>query len=323
VEIHASTLHTLLSRKFLVPVPNFWRWISLLLAATVTMAVTIGMAPAAAALWLTAWFGVILIATHVLFRTGLILSTFELLLACAICHLGAVIFRFFTAEKSSRLYRSAVSLFVGKEVARSLDDDEGIGRTATRKFVTVFFSDIRGFTAFCEGKDPRVVVDLLNDYLERMCAIIVAHHGHVNKFIGDGILAVFTDDDEGVVSGDHPERAVRCGISMAQQPGEFRTGIGIHTGLAVVGNVGSSDKMEYTVLGDTVNLASRLESLNKEHKTSLLMSEATHILMEGRVETVMLGAVEVRGQSRPVEIYTAAALMPKPAEAGAAATENR
>lgn len=323
VEIHASTLQTLLTRHFLVPVPGPWRWLALVLATGVTMMLTISLAPATAALWLTAWFAVILASTHLLFRFGIILSTFELLLACGLCHLGAIIFRFFTAEKSSKLYRKAVSLFVGKELARSLEDDEGLGRTGTRKFVTIFFSDIRGFTAFCDGKDPRVVVDLLNDYLENMCSIIVAHGGHVNKFIGDGILAVFMDDDDDHITGDHPERAVRCGIAMVQQPGQFRTGIGIHTGLAVVGNVGSSDKMEYTVLGDTVNLASRLESLNKEHKTSLLMSEATQILLEERVETVLLGSVPVRGQEKPVEIFTAAALSPKTAEAGASAIESK
>jgi class 3 adenylate cyclase/CHASE2 domain-containing sensor protein len=317
VEIHANTLHTLLSRRFLVPVHDYSRWLALLTAAGVTMSITISMTPAAAALWLTFWFGIILAGTHILFRNGLILSTFELLLACAICHLGAIVFRFFTAEKSSRLYHRAVSLFVGKELAQSLDE-AGISRTGTRKFVTVLFSDIRGFTAFCDGKDPGIVVDLLNDYLERMCAIIVAHKGNVNKFIGDGILAIFSDDDEGAVSGDHPERAVRCGIAMAQQPGEFRTGVGIHSGLAVLGNVGSSDKMEYTVLGDTVNLASRLESLNKEHKTSLLLSEATQMLLEGRVETVVLAAVNVRGQAKPVEIFTAAALVPAPARSAVA-----
>jgi adenylate cyclase len=154
-----------------------------------------------------------------------------------------------------------------------------------------------------------------------MCSIIVAHNGHVNKFIGDGILAVFSDDD-GAVQGDHPERAVRCGIAMAQEPGQFRTGIGIHTGITVVGNIGSTDKMEYTVLGDTVNLASRLESLNKENKTSLLMSEVTELLMEGRVPTVMLGSVNVRGQAKPVNIFTAAALAPKPVGSAVAATEH-
>ena len=323
VEIHASTLHTLLTRHFLVPIPKVWGWIALLIATGVTMALTISLAPATAAIWLTGWFCVILAVTHLLFRLGIILSTFELLLACGLCHLGAIVFRFFTAEKSSKLYHRAVSLFVGKELARSLEDEGGIGRTGTRKFVTIFFSDIRGFTAFCDGKDPRIVVDLLNDYLERMCSIIVAHGGHVNKFIGDGILAVFMDDDDDHITGDHPVRAVLCGIEMAQEPGQFRTGVGIHTGLAVVGNVGSSDKMEYTVLGDTVNLASRLESLNKEHKTSLLMSEATEILLEDRVETVLLGSVPVRGQERPVEIFTAAALAPKTADAGANAIESK
>jgi adenylate cyclase len=84
----------------------------------------------------------------------------------------------------------------------------------------------------------------------------------------------------------------------------FKTGAGIHTGLAVVGNVGSTDKMEYTVLGDTVNLASRLESLNKEHKTSLLMSEATYNMLDGRVEAVLLGSVPVRGKAVPINLYT-------------------
>jgi adenylate cyclase len=321
VEVHANTLHTLLTRQFLVPVSSGVQWLALAAVAGVTMGITVSMMPAAAAILLTVWLALIAAGTHVLFRQGLLLSTFQLILACAICHLGAVIFRFFTAEKSSRLYQSAVSLFVGKSVARSLEEEGEIGRSGERKFVTVLFSDIRGFTAFCDGKDPGVVVELLNEYLTRMCSIIVAHKGHVNKFIGDGILAVFSDDD-GSISGDHPERAVRCGIAMAQQPGQFRTGVGIHSGVTVVGNIGSTDKMEYTVLGDTVNLASRLESLNKEHKTNLLMSEATETLLEGRIETVLLASVNVRGQARPVNVFTAAELASAPAAAAAAVTEG-
>ncbi len=118
------------------------------------------------------------------------------------------------------------------------------------------------------------MVHLLNEYMAMMVGIIVMFHGHVNKFIGDGILAVFSDEDEGAQPGDHALRAVRCATRMVTAPSQFQTGAGIHTGPAVVGNVGSADKMEYTVLGDTVNLASRLESLNKERHTKLLMSGA-------------------------------------------------
>ena len=105
--------------------------------------------------------------------------------------------------------------------------------------MTILFSDIRGFTAFCEEKDPGVVVDLLNEYMGSMVKVIVEHHGNVNKFIGDGILAIFSDEDEDAQPGDHALRAVRCGTEMCQLPGRFKTGVGIHSGMAVVGNVGS------------------------------------------------------------------------------------
>jgi len=154
---------------------------------------------------------------------------------------------------------------------------------------------------------------MLNEYMAAMVAIIVKYHGHANKFIGDGILAIFSDDDEGATPGDHPIRAVRCATEIVTSPSEFQTGAGIHTGPAVVGNVGSADKMEYTVLGDTVNLASRLESLNKEHHTQLLMSGATQSRLGNQVETVYLADAPVRGKALPISLYTVAALVAKAA----------
>jgi adenylate cyclase len=144
--------------------------------------------------------------------------------------------------------------------------------------------------------------------MRTMVAIVFKYRGHVNKFIGDGILAVFSDED-GSTPGDHPVRAVRCATEMVTAPGRFETGAGLHTGPVVVGNVGSEDKMEYTVLGDTVNLASRLESLNKENHTKLLMSGATHNLLGDQIETRHLGSVPVRGKTVPIHLYTVAALV--------------
>jgi adenylate cyclase len=225
--------------------------------------------------------------------------------------LGSIIYRSATAEKKSSFFKSAVALFVGKQLARSLDQGEKIGLTGKRQMVTIMFSDIRGFTAFCESKDPAEIVDLLNIYMGRMCAIIVRHGGHVNKFIGDGILAVFSDDDDGSRAGDHARRAVLCATEMVTAPNAFSTGAGLHSGEVVIGNVGSADKMEFTVLGDTVNLASRLESLNKEHKTKLLLSEATLETMGGSIDTFCLGTVSVRGKSVPMNLYTVASLVPE------------
>jgi adenylate cyclase len=146
-----------------------------------------------------------------------------------------------------------------------------------------------------------------------MVSIIHQHHGHVNKFIGDGILAVFCDDDlhgqPGTRAGDHAIRATRCAIEMVTAPNDFKTGAGLHSGPVVIGNVGSAEKMEFTVLGDTVNLASRLESMNKELKSRLLMSDATQELLDNQVEVKCLGSVTIRGKTLPMKIYTAATLI--------------
>ena len=106
-------------------------------------------------------------------------------------------------------------MFVGKQVAKSLDQADKISLTGKRVMVTILFTDIRGYSRpSANRKDPAVVVDLLNDYMSAMVSIIVKYHGHVNKFIGDGILAVFTDDDEGAQPGGHARRCILCAQEM-------------------------------------------------------------------------------------------------------------
>jgi len=309
VEIHANALRTILTGDFLKPVPAWVRILSLAIAAGATVAVVTSFAGAQMGIWSIAVLVLALLATHILFIAGWLLSSTEMLLVFVWALIGGVVYRFATAEKKSSFFKSAVALFVGKQVAHSLDQNQKIGLTGKREMVTIMFSDIRGFTAFCETKDPAEVVALLNTYMATMCAIIVRHGGHVNKFIGDGILAVFSNDDEGARAGDHGRRAVACAMEMIDAPSEFKTGTGLHSGEVVIGNVGSSDKMEFTVLGDTVNLASRLESLNKEHKTKLLLSEATFEIIGGAIDTLYLGTVSVRGKSVPMKLYTAASLV--------------
>jgi class 3 adenylate cyclase len=313
VEIHANTIQTLLSRRYILPVGEGTRILGLLAATVVTAGIATSVAAGPAAGWLILEALGILALTHLLFRAGLILSTSEILVAATICLIASIVYRFSTAEKRGNLFRKAISLFVGKELAASLEDTQTIRLSGKRQTVTILFTDIRGFTAFtervCEEQGPEVVVQLLNDYMALMVSIILKYQGHVNKFIGDGILAVFSDDDEKAKPGDHSIRAVRCATEMVTAPSRFETGAGLHTGLAVVGNVGSADKMEYTVLGDTVNLASRIESLNKEHKTRLLMSETTHSLLGNEVETTHLGTTAVRGKAVPIHLYTVTSLV--------------
>lgn len=309
VEIHANSIHTLLTGQFLKPVPFWFLATVMLFTSMITVAIVMSLAASRSGPWSLLVLAVGVTATHLMFRQGWLVSTVNLLLVYLMAVIGGTIYRFITAEKKSSFFKSAVAIFVGKEVAQSLDVSEQISKTGKRQVVTIMFSDIRGFTAFCESKDPAVVVDLLNTYMGTMCEIIVRHGGHVNKFIGDGILAVFSDDDDHAKPGDHAYRAIACAVEMVTAPGDFKTGTGMHSGEVVIGNVGSAEKMEFTVLGDTVNLASRLESLNKENKTKLLMSGSTHEMLGGRIDTFYLGAVPVRGKTEPMKLYTATSLL--------------
>ncbi len=310
VEVHANTLNTLLTGDFLQPVPRWVRFGGLLLAAGAGVGVAVAVGAAQTVIWSVLALVLGFVATHVLFRAGWLFSSSEVLLSFSLALVGGVVYRFATAERKSSFFRGAVELFVGKQVAQSLDRSRKISLQGKRQVVTILFTDIRGFTAFCESKDPAAVVDLLNAYMRKMVAIIVKHHGHVNKFIGDGILAVFSDDDDGATAGDHACRALACATELVQaEAGEFRTGAGLHSGEVVIGNVGSSDKMEFTVLGDTVNLASRLEGLNKEQNTKLLFSSETREMSGGRIDTLYVGEVRVRGKSEPMKLFTVRSLM--------------
>lgn len=313
VEIHANTIRTLLERKYLIPAPQWAMVLALLAASSLAVLIVTAFAVGrAVSLVLVEGLGIML-ATHALFERGLILSTSEVILATSGALIASLVYRWATEETRGDLFHRAVSLFVGKQLASSLDETSNIALSGKKMEVTILFTDIRGFTAFtekvCEEQGPEVVVQLLNEYMGLMVGIILMYHGHVNKFIGDGILAVFSDDDEGCTPGDHALRAVRCATRMVTAPSQFSTGAGIHTGTAVVGNIGSADKMEFTVLGDTVNLASRLESLNKEHHTKLLMTDTTEGMLASQVETMHLGQVPVRGKALPIELFTVASLV--------------
>ena len=317
VEIHANTIRTILEHRYLEPVAVWIQILALLLATALAVWITTSMRAARAAGFMVLEFAGVILATHLLFEGGFILSTSEILLATSVCLVASVVYRFGTEEKGRNLFQRAISLFVGKQLATSLEETQTIGLSGKNMEVTVLFTDIRGFTAFseevCAKQGPEEVVRLLNEYMTMMVGIIVMFHGHANKFIGDGILAIFCDEDEGAQPGDHALRAVRCATRMVTAQSQFQTGAGIHSGPAVVGNVGSADKMEYTVLGDTVNLASRLESLNKERHTKLLMTGATQSRLGGGVETVHLGIVPVRGKALPIDLYTVASLVAKAA----------
>jgi len=178
--------------------------------------------------------------------------------------------------------------------------------------VTILFSDIRSFTTISETMDAQTLVGLLNEYFTEMVSIIMKHGGVVDKYIGDAIMAVFGAP---VPTPDDPANAVRAAIDMraaltrlnkrlvARGVQPLRTGIGIHTGEVVAGNIGSEERMEYTVIGDPVNVASRLESCTKDVGVDILISETTYEHTKDFVTARPVEQLSVKGRAEPVKAY--------------------
>jgi len=203
----------------------------------------------------------------------------------------------------------------GRYVSDAVLEDILRGRVrlgGERREATIVFSDIRDFAAMSESKPPEEVVSFLNRYLDAMVDVIVEHGGTVDKFVGDAIVATFGVP---VPQEDHALRAVYAAFAMEdrlvelneelEQSGEgpIDIGIGIHSGIVVVGNIGSARKMEYTVIGDTVNTASRIEGLTKKFHTRLLISAETFEQVAEQVVARQVEQVEVKGKRKPVQVY--------------------
>jgi adenylate cyclase len=207
--------------------------------------------------------------------------------------------------------KSLFSKFHGSTVAEDLlKKDIGIG--GQNKVVTVFFSDIRGFTKFSEGHSPEEVVEMLNEYFEIMVKIINQHHGVVDKFIGDAIMAVWGAPESSPLD---KENALRASLEMRKALAELNVrreargqppiliGMGLHTGPAISGTIGSNERMEYTVIGDTVNVTSRIESSTKSFGTDLLISEDLAEKVSDRFLVEKAGTVEVKGKAAPLSLF--------------------
>jgi adenylate cyclase len=234
-------------------------------------------------------------------------------LAAAIAAFGGTAYQYVVEGREKRQVKRTFSRFVSKDVyAQLVADPEAARVGGARRDMSVLFADIRGFTTFTERGEPEEVVAQLNAYFSRMVEVVFAHQGTVDKFVGDMVMALFGAP---LADPDHADHAVRAALGMldalgdqnARWAGEGRPaleiGIGVNSGDMVAGIIGSDTVMSYTVIGDAVNLGSRLESLNKEYGTRLIISEATRVRLKGRYDMKPLGDVTVKGRSEPVSIF--------------------
>ena len=312
-EVHANVIDALLRGRSIEPA----RW-PVDLGVTAAAGVLVGGLGAAAGVWLLAAVAALSVAALTwvsvsLFAGGTWLALIQPLTAIALAFGGQLAWQYFVEGREKRQVKRLFSRFVPRDVfAQLMADPDKAALGGNRRTMTVLFSDVRGFTAMSERSSPEEVVAQLNEYFTRMVDVLFAHRGTLDKFVGDMVMGLFgapLDDPE------HADHAVQAALAMAVELERLNQqwaaagrpvldiGIGISTGEMVAGNIGSDTIMSYTVIGDTVNLGARLESLNKDYGTRIIISDATRRALSGRYDVRPLGEVVVKGKSRPVAIY--------------------
>ncbi|MDO8443867.1 MAG: adenylate/guanylate cyclase domain-containing protein [Candidatus Azambacteria bacterium] len=220
--------------------------------------------------------------------------------------------RYFFIEKEKRQIRNIFSKYVSKEVLENILSSDKVTLGGEEKEITVLFSDIRGFTSLSEKTTPTELVAILNKYFTLMTGEILKNKGVLDKYIGDAIMAFWGAP---LKDENQADNAIKASLGMIEKlkdlnrelislgKSEINIGIGLYSGPAVVGNVGSELRFDYTAMGDTVNVASRLESLNKEYRTQLIVGESVKNKAKENYNFKFLGKVSVKGRKEEVNIY--------------------
>lgn len=317
VEIHASAIKTYLDHSCFTPASFGVNLAIILLAGLLTFWLTYRRPP-----WLGLLSTVLIIAA--IFSASYLLwehmhywiySASPAAMAAA-SYLGITVQGFIMSEierqKTVAMFSRYVSPALVKEILKM--DDLKLG--GEKREVTIMFADIRGFTAYSENRDPEEVISRLNEYLTVMTRSILAHGGTLDKYLGDGLMAFFGAP---VPMPDHAGEAVKTAIEIEEKIAELNEkwakkggeplliAIGINSGQVVVGNVGSKERMDYTVIGEDVNLASRMEALSKLFKTLIVISERSYNLVKDeslKEKLYYLGEEKVKGFSKPVACYS-------------------
>ena len=225
----------------------------------------------------------------------------------------AYLYRYLLEGRKKEKIQSAMSKYLSRDVMQNVVDNiDSVKLGGKRANVTVLFADIRGFTSISERLSAEEVTKILNEYFTAIVPIIEKHNGILNKFMGDAVLAVF---GEPIENNHHALDAVKCADNMLKKVKQLQEkwldegkpkieiGVGISTGEAFVGNIGSEERLEYTVIGDTVNTASRIENYNKVYRTKFLISQETFEQVQKHVDVIKIREVSIRGKAKKINIY--------------------
>ena len=317
IEVHATVVDNILHHDFLLR-PG---WAGLFdMASIVFVGLVLGIVLSRlTAIWgfvfgtflAAAWTG----TTYLLFIRGTWVNIIYPLLTLIVVFLGINTYRYITEEREKKKIKGAFSYYVNASVvSEMLKNPEMLKLGGDKRILTVLFSDIRGFTTISEQMDPESLVHMLNQYLTVMTDIVFKYDGLVDKYIGDAVMAVWGAP---LSQPKHALLACRAGLEMMAALEELRKkwaledesipfidiGIGLNSGPMVVGNMGSEARFDYTVMGDAVNLGSRLEGANKHYGTNIIIGEMTYQQINEDLYCRELDSVAVKGKEKPVKIY--------------------
>jgi len=316
VEIHATVIDNILHQNFLKQSwwTKFLDVISVIIVGLI-MGIIIPRLTAIRGLLISILFiGLFLTVNIVLFsRYNIWLNVIYPVLTMLAVYLGIAIYRYITEERERKKVRNAFQYYLTASViTEMLKDPSKLKLGGDKKPLTVLFSDIRGFTTIAEQLPPEDLVRILNEYLTAMTDIVFKYDGLLDKYMGDAIMAVYGAPLD---QPDHALRACKTALEMMQALKKLQIrwteegrpamniGVGINSGDMVVGNMGSQMRFDYTVMGDSVNLGSRLEGTNKEYGTNIIISEFTWAIVKAELYCRELDAVRVKGKKLPVKIY--------------------
>ncbi len=311
VEIHANALNTILMDNFLYSIPG-WQNILILFVVTMVIALITSRTGPGWSLLLT------LIIIFTLFIGISFLFEFRKLMidfatpgfASFFVYISVVLYRVIMEESDKKRIKLMFGKYVSPVVVEQMmDKPPELGGVDSD--MTIFFSDIRSFTTLSETMTPQELVHLLNEYLTAMTDCIMDYQGTLDKYIGDAIMCFWGAP---IPQEDHALLACKCALKQMEilndlnkewpQEKQIHIGIGLNSGISTVGNMGSEGRMNYTVMGDHVNLASRLEGINKQYYTSIVISETTYEKVKNRgAITRELDDIRVKGKKKPVRIY--------------------
>lgn len=318
VEIRANIINTILQKRFLISTSPLLNCLIIFLSGVVMTFLTLKLSPLKGAFIVSFNVLAYLSISMWLFSKDILLVTISPVMTSGGVFLAQVVIRYFMEEKEKRQIRNLFQKYVSPDVVDTLiQDPVKVKLGGEEKVLSVLFSDLIGFTSYSEHFDPHEMVTILSEYFGEMTEQVFANQGTLVEYVGDELMAIFGAPLE---QADHAERACNASLAMQErlrllrqawsEKGRpaLRARIGINSGPMLVGNLGSPYRFSYGVLGDHVNLASRLEGLNNFYSTEILIGENTAQLVKGSFLLREVDWVRVKGREQPVSIYELVAL---------------